>query len=193
MSKFPFEQIGHSSAVLERIVEAYGFTSKLQLADHFQMAASSLSARFKRGIFPADMVIRCVAETGAGLEWLSTGNGKKFDDEELDVLKLPRSKIVDGQMYEAGFYLLDKVSFLPGKSIPQDAICIIDSSTQYIVDRQFSEIYDDEWLVEIEGKVSIRTLTRIPVKKVRISGVGMAFDCSIEDINVLGRITLTIK
>lgn len=193
MSKFPYEQIGHSSAVLERIVEAYGFTSKLQLAEHFQMAASSLSARFKRGIFPADMVIRCVAETGAGLEWLSTGNGKKFDDEELDVLKLPRSKIVDGQMYEAGFYLLDKVSFLPGKSIPQDAICIIDSSTQYIVDRQFSEIYDDEWLVEIEGKVSIRTLTRIPVKKVRISGVGMAFDCSIEDINVLGRITLTIK
>ncbi|MFJ2601710.1 phage repressor protein CI [Pantoea agglomerans] len=193
MSKFPYEQIGHSSAVLERIVEAYGFTSKLQLAEHFQMAASSLSARFKRGIFPADMVIRCVAETGAGLEWLSTGNGKKFDDEELDVLKLPRSKIVDGQMYEAGFYLLDKVSFLPGKSIPQDAICVIDSSTQYIVDRQFSEIYDDEWLVEIEGKVSIRTLTRIPVKKVRISGVGMAFDCSIEDINVLGRITLTIK
>lgn len=178
---------------MERIVEAYGFTSKLQLAEHFQMAASSLSARFKRGIFPADMVIRCVAETGAGLEWLSTGNDKKFDDEELDVLKLPRSKIVDGQMYEAGFYLLDKVSFLPGKSIPQDAICVIDSSTQYIVDRQFSEIYDDEWLVEIEGKVSIRTLTRIPVKKVRISGVGMAFDCSIEDINVLGRITLTIK
>lgn len=193
MSKFPFEQIGHSSAVLERIVEAYGFTSKLQLADHFQMAASSLSARFKRGIFPADMVIRCVAETGASLEWLSTGNGKKFDDEELDVLKLPRSKIVDGQMYEAGFYLLDKVSFLPGKSIPQDPICVIDSSTQYIIDRQYSEIYDDEWLVEIEGKVSVRTLTRIPVKKVRVSGVGMAFDCSIEDINVLGRVTLTIK
>lgn len=193
MSKFPFEQIGHSSAVLERIVEAYGFTSKLQLADHFQMAASSLSARFKRGIFPADMVIRCVAETGAGLEWLSTGNGKKFDDEELDVLKLPRSKIVDGQMYEAGFYLLDKVSFLPGKSIPQDPICVIDSSTQYIIDRQYSEIYDDEWLVEIEGKVSVRTLTRIPVKKVRVSGIGMAFDCSLDEITVLGRVVLTIR
>jgi len=193
MSKFPFEQIGHSSAVLERIVEAYGFTSKLQLADHFQMAASSLSARFKRGIFPADMVIRCVAETGASLEWLSTGNGKKFDDEELDVLKLPRSKIVDGQIYEAGFYLLDKVSFLPGKSIPHDPICVIDSFIQYIIDRKYSEIYDDEWLVEIEGKVSVRTLTRIPVKKVRVSGIGMAFDCSLDEITVLGRVALTIR
>jgi len=193
MSKFPFEQIGHSSEVLDRIVDAYGFTSKLQLADHFQMAASSLSARFKRGIFPADMVIRCVAETGADLEWLSTGHGTKFNDGELDVLKLPRSKIVDGQMYEAGFYLLDKASFLPGKPIPQDAICIIDSFTQYIVERNYSEIYDDEWLVKIEGKFSVRTLTRIPIKKVRVSGVGMAFDCSLEDIDVLGRVALTIK
>lgn len=61
MSKFPFEQIGHSSEVLDRVIEAYGFTSKLQLADHFAMASSSLSASFKRGVFPADMVVRCVA------------------------------------------------------------------------------------------------------------------------------------
>jgi len=96
-------------------------------------------------------------------------------------------------LYEAGFYLLDKASFLPGRQIPQEAICVVDGTTQYIVDQQFSEIYDDEWLVEIEGKVSVRTLTRIPIKKVRVSGVGMAFDCSIEDISVLGRVVLTIK
>ncbi|HAA0012855.1 TPA_asm: phage repressor protein CI, partial [Salmonella enterica subsp. enterica serovar Infantis] len=33
----------------------------------------------------------------------------------------------------------------------------------------------------------------IPIKKVRVSGVGMAFDCSIEDIKILGRVVLTIK
>ncbi len=121
MSKFSFEQIGHSSDVLDRVVDAYGFTSKLQLAEHFDMASSSLSARFKRGIFPADMVVRCVAETGASLEWLATGQGRKFDDEELDILKMPRRKIVDGLLYDAGMYMLDKVSFLPGTlyQIPQ--------------------------------------------------------------------------
>ncbi|MBS2564772.1 phage repressor protein CI, partial [Salmonella enterica subsp. enterica serovar 1,4,[5],12:i:-] len=62
-----------------------------------------------------------------------------------------------------------------------------------IVDTSFTEVYDDEWLVEIECKTSIRTLTRIPIKKVRVSGVGMAFDCSIEDIKILGRVVLTIK
>lgn len=96
MSKFPFEQIGHSSDVLDRVVEAYGLTSKLQLADHFEMASSSLSARFKRGVFPVDMVVRCVAETGASLDWLSTGHGKKFEDGGLGIMKFPRKKLVDG-------------------------------------------------------------------------------------------------
>ncbi|ELY4321604.1 phage repressor protein CI [Cronobacter turicensis] len=193
MSKFSFEQIGHSSEVLDRIIDAYGFTSKLMLAEHFDMASSSLAGRYKRGGFPADMVIRCVAETGASLEWLATGQGRKFDDEELDILKMQRRKIVDGLLYDAGMYMLDKVSFLPGKPLPHSPLCVIDGVNQLIIDERFSEVYDDEWLVEVEGKISIRTLTRIPIQKVRVSGVGMAFDCAITDIKVLGRVVLTIK
>ena len=30
------------------------------------------------------------------------------------------------------------------------------------------------------------------VKKVRVSGAGAAFDCSIDDISVIGRVVLTI-
>ncbi|MGY0114838.1 phage repressor protein CI [Enterobacter roggenkampii] len=193
MSKFPFEQIGHSSDVLNRVIEAYGFTSKLQLADHFEMASSSLSARFKRGVFPADMVVRCVAETGASLEWLSTGHGKKFDDEELDIMKFPRKKLVDGHLYDSGYVMFDKVFFRAGTPLPTTPICVQEEKAQYILDQQYSEVFDGEWLVNIEGKTSIRTLTRIPVKKVRISGVGMAFDCSIDDIEVIGRVVLAIS
>lgn len=192
MSKFPFEQIGHSSDVLNRVIEAYGFTSKLQLADHFEMASSSLSARFKRGIFPADMVVRCVAETGASLEWLSTGHGKKFDDEELDIMKFPRKKLVDGQLYDSGYVMFDKVFFRAGLPLPTAPVCMQDEKAQYILDQKFSEVFDGEWLVNIEGKIGIRTLTRIPVKKVRVSGVGMAFDCGIDDIQIIGRVVLTL-
>ncbi|MFP5610495.1 phage repressor protein, partial [Salmonella sp. 741265130_HBA] len=116
-----------------------------------------------------------------------------FDDEELDILKMRRRKIVDGLLYDAGMYMLDKVSFLPGTPLPNSPICVLEGNNQFIVDTSFTEVYDDEWLVEIEGKTSIRTLTRIPVKKVRVSGVGMAFDCSIEDIKTIGRVVLTIK
>ena len=181
------------SDVLDRVIQAYGFNTKLALAEHLDIASSSLANRYKRDFFPADIVVRCMAETGATLEWLATGQGRKFNDDELDIMKLPRKKIVDGKLYESGFLMLDKVTFLPGKPLPQNPICVIDNTMQYIVDREFTEVYDDVWLVEVEGKSSIRTLTRIPVGKVRVSGVGMAFDCGIDDIKIIGRVVLTIE
>ncbi|EDW2410770.1 phage repressor protein [Salmonella enterica subsp. enterica] len=181
------------SEVLDRIIQAYGFNTKLALAEHLDIASSSLANRYKRDFFPADIVVRCMAETGATLEWLATGQGRKFNDDELDIMKLPRKKIVDGKLYESGFLMLDKVTFLPGKPLPQNPICVIDNTMQYIVDQHFTEVYDDVWLVEVEGKTSVRTLTRIPVGKVRVSGVGMAFDCAIDDIVVIGRVVLTIS
>ncbi|HHG9011078.1 TPA: phage repressor protein CI [Enterobacter hormaechei subsp. xiangfangensis] len=181
------------SEVLDRVIQAYGFNTKLALAEHLDIASSSLANRYKRDLFPADIVVKCMAETGATLEWLATGQGRKFNDEDLDIMKLPRKKIVDGKLYESGFLMLDKVIFLPGKPLPQNPVCVIDNSLQYIIDQHFTEVYDDVWLVEVEGKTSVRTLTRIPVGKVRVSGVGMAFDCGIDDIKIIGRVVLTIE
>ncbi|EOW3095251.1 phage repressor protein CI [Shigella flexneri] len=192
MARFRLDPESDSAPVLDRVLEAYGFTQKLQLAEHLGIASSSMSARYKRGGLPADIMLKCMAETGVTLEWLATGQGRKFEDEEVDILKMPRRKIVDGLMYDAGMYMLDKVSFLPGVPLPISPVCVVEGNNQFIVDTSFTEVYDDQWLVEIEGKMSIRTLTRIPIKKVRVSGVGMAFDCAIDDITVIGRVVLTI-
>ena len=190
MFKIDFD--GDSTPVLDRMIEAYGFTSKLMLAQHFDMAASTLSGRYRRGGFPADMAARCVADTGVSLEWLATGEGKKFEDDQLDIMKFPRKKLVDGKLYDSGYVMFDKVFFRAGTPLPSDPICVQDEKAQYILDQKFAEVFDGEWLVHIEGKSSIRTLTRIPVKKVRVSGVGMAFDCGLEDIEIIGRVVMTI-
>lgn len=181
----------NSPEVLDRVIVAYGFNTKLALANHLGMASSSLAARYKRGLFPADIVVRCMAETGVTLEWLVTGEGKKYDDGKLDVMKFSRKKLVDGQLFESGYLMFDKVMFLPGVPLPTDPICVLDERTQYIIDQKFADVYDGQWVVNIEGKVSVRTLTRIPVQKVRVSGVGMAFDCSIDDIEIIGRVVMT--
>lgn len=192
MSKFKINLDVDSTPVLNRVIEAYGFTQKAQLAEHLDMAASSLSSRYKRGVFPADIVVRCIAETGASLEWLATGEGKKFENDELDIMKLPSKKLVDGQLYDSGYVMFDKIFFRAGNPLPSNPFCLQDEKAQYILDQEISEIFDGDWLVNIEGKRSIRTLTRIPIKKVRVSGVGMAFDCALEDIEVLGRVVLII-
>lgn len=193
MNKFSIEQISHSSEVLDRIIDAYGFSSKLKLAEHFGMASSSLAGRYKRGGFPADMVVRCVAETGVNLEWLSTGDGSKYGSgEEINTLKICTNKIVDGQLQKAESLLIDKNIFKQNDLLPQKPACVIDSLATYIIEKEFSEIYDGEWLVEIEGKASIRTLTLIPIQKIRVTSKGITFDCSVDDIKVIGRVILKI-
>ncbi|MEQ9872125.1 phage repressor protein CI [Pectobacterium odoriferum] len=187
-----FSLPAESALVLDRVCEAYGFSTKLQLAEHLDMAASSLSARYKRGVFPADIVAQCALETGANLTWLTFGDGKKFDNEKLDILKFHYKKLIDGQLYDSGYVMFDKVLFLPGVPLPENPICVIDEKTQYIIDQTFSDVYDGQWLVEIEEKISIRTLTRIPVRRLRVSGVGMAFDCGIDDIKIIGKVKTEI-
>ncbi|GKW02757.1 hypothetical protein PEC301877_15720 [Pectobacterium carotovorum subsp. carotovorum] len=55
------------------------------------------------------------------------------------------------------------------------------------VQHKFDEMTDGKWLVEIEGKTSVRDLTRIPIGKVRISGIGMVFDCLLTDIRLIAK------
>lgn len=101
-----------SGPVLDRMIEAYGFSSKLMLAQHFDMASSSLSGRYKRDIFPADLVVQCMAETGVSLEWLSTGKGKMYENQAaLDILRITNYKMIDGELFEAGDLMIDKVMF----------------------------------------------------------------------------------
>uniref|UniRef100_UPI003A980ACC helix-turn-helix transcriptional regulator n=2 Tax=Citrobacter TaxID=544 RepID=UPI003A980ACC len=108
MARFRIDPSTDSAPVLDRVIEAYGFTQKMQLAEHLDMAASSLSSRYKRGGLPADIMVKCMAETGVSLEWLATGSGKKFESDELDIMKFPRKKLVDGQLFDSGNVMFDK-------------------------------------------------------------------------------------
>ncbi|MCK9791368.1 phage repressor protein CI [Providencia sp. CIM-Carb-044] len=190
---FDFVSCENSGVVLDRIMEAYGFTSKMTLAEHFNMGASAISGRYKRNIFPADMVVRCMHETGANLEWLVWGTGNPFDNERVDILKLTNFKELNGELQRASTVMFDKAMFSANKPMPIEPICVQIDRDYYLVDKSFGNIFDGKWLVDIEGKISVRELTRIPIQRVRVSGVGMAFDCDLKDLTILGRVIKEIK
>ncbi|HIE0660959.1 TPA: phage repressor protein CI [Providencia rettgeri] len=193
IGSFDFVSCENSGSVLNRIMKAYGFTSKLMMAKHFSMASSSLSGRYKRNVFPADMVVRCMYETGANLEWLTWGTGNLFNNERIDLLQLTNFELLSGKLQQASCVMFDKVMLSPKKSLPNDPISVQVDGDYYIVDKTFSDVFDGKWLVDIEGKISIRELTRIPVQRVHVSGVGMTFDCNVKDLTVLGCVHIHIK
>ncbi|MEX6369608.1 hypothetical protein AB6F62_16510 [Providencia huaxiensis] len=70
--------------------------------------------------------------------------------------------------------MFDKVMFSANKPMPIEPICVqIDRDP--VVDKSFGDIFDGKWLVDGRRKISVRELTRIPIQRVRVSGVGMAF------------------
>lgn len=68
--------------VIDRIIKAYGFRTKLEYSNYLGTSSANMSARYKKGFFPSDLVVRCMADTGATLEWLATGNGEFSTKEQ---------------------------------------------------------------------------------------------------------------
>jgi len=179
------------SAVLDRIIVAYGFKSKLELCKHLGIAASSLSMRYKRDLFPADLVIKCMADTGARLEWLAIGKGEIYENSQLKSLSVDCFTLDDGALTPNNTLIFDR-KFLP-KNINQPQI-IIDDNIKYIIETTFNDIANGLWLVDIESEISVKQLERVPVKRLRITGDHISpIECGIDDIKVLGKVVMTCK
>lgn len=190
--------------VIKRLLSAYGFKTRQALCDQLGASASTMSTRWMRDVFPADWVIQCSIETGASLRWLSFGEGEPFQNEIKktpisnftsanenalnDVFTVPRKKIVDGKLYDANFYILDK-AMIPGHISEPLVVAVDDANAELLADKSVKEISDGTWIVEIEGQFSIKELTRIPVGKVSVRplGGGAGFECGINDLKPIAK------
>lgn len=176
--------------VLNRICQAYGFSQKIQLARHFNIAASSLQNRYTRGSISYDFIVHCSLETGAETRWLLTGEGQSskcgFDASNAQnactALKL--FTLSEGKLSEDGSMNIDHKLF--GKALTQP-ICVRSDGKTHIVENDAS-LSDGTWLVDIEGSISIRDLTLLPARKLHVAGGKVPFQCGIDEIKTLGRV-----
>lgn len=53
-----------------------------------------------RDSFPSDWVIQCALETEVYLNWLTTGKGVIFENQQSDIIKIPCQKIFDGKLFD---------------------------------------------------------------------------------------------
>lgn len=175
---------------IERMVEAYGFTTRQALCDQLNVSKSTLATRYMRDSFPSDWVIQCALETGASLRWLTTGEGVMFESaQQTDIVQIPRQKLLDGKLYDSNFYMFDK-AFLPDGL--KDPVVILDGDVTYIADRKFDEVQDGKWVVDIDGKLIVRDIVNLPRKRIRIISNQTSFDCSIDEIKIYAILSIVI-
>lgn len=174
---------------IERICEAYGFTSRNQLARHLGITNSSLGSRVLRDNFPADIALRCSLETGASLLWLVTGDGAVFDHSSSDTLRLPAFKFEGSTLVKSSSFLFDKVM------IPDhigNLEIIIEGNVKYLVDKAEYAAADGNYLIEYSGTQSIKELTLLPGNRLRIDWGKYPLDCTIGAVNIIGKVIMTM-
>lgn len=176
----------NNDELLNRICQVYGFTQKIQLARHFNIAASSLQNRYTRGTISYDFAVQCTLETGASLLWLLTGKGSQYDGKPspTDLKKLDSFSLKDGKLEGNSLLSIDASFF--GKQMSKGIAVRADGKLHFI-EREAS-LCDGLWLVDIEGAASIRELTLLPGKKLHVAGGKVPFECGIAEIKTIGRV-----
>lgn len=172
--------------VIARILEAYGFTTRIALCKQLAVSQSTMANRYARDTFPADWVIVCHLETGASLTWLSTGEGSMFlGSSDKNITYLKRIDITNGNISTQNDVIAD-ISTIP-EGLLSPFILNADKTT-YLADRYDGELVDGFWFIEIDGIVSVRELYRFPGGRVRVENGKASFECKIDDIKILGKI-----
>ncbi|MCY0772577.1 phage repressor protein CI [Enterobacter cloacae complex sp. 2022EL-00788] len=176
----------NNEELLDRICQVYGFTQKIQLARHFNIAASSLQNRYARGTVSYDFAVQCALDTGASLRWLMTGQGAQFEGQptEGDPLSVALFTLSDGRLEGNTTLSIDSHFF--SKPLTRGVAVRAEGKLHFV--EKDASLTDGLWLVEIEGTTSIRDLTLLPGKKLHVAGGKIPFECMIGEITTVGRV-----
>lgn len=171
---------------VERIVKAYGLSSRQALCRHLNVSQSTMANRIMRGNFPADWVLICSMETGASLEWLTYGTGNpNITDQDNTSTKIELKKITNG-IFSSSDWVEYDAQLLP--SDVKAPLLVNFEKQNYLVDMTAAEITDGLWLIEIDKLISVKELYRFPGGRIRVENGKASFECKAEEIKVLGKV-----
>jgi len=179
--------------VLQRILDAYGFTTQKQLCDLFDMSSGTVSTWIRRNYFPGDIVVTCALDTGANLEWLVLGNNSKHlpsdDIQHSCIQRITKYRLESGKLKEAGNFYADN-TFL--NNSPKEPIYIEGINNCWFVDRSQNNLSNGKWVISIDGALDVFDVVKIPRNNVRLIKSEIEFECSESEIDVYGVVFFTM-
>lgn len=71
------DELEGGKAVLQRILDAYGFTMQKQLGDLHELSSGTISTWVRRNFFPGDVVVACALDTGGVFTLVGNREGEQ--------------------------------------------------------------------------------------------------------------------
>ncbi|EPN9542117.1 phage repressor protein CI [Cronobacter malonaticus] len=183
--------------ILQRIMQAYGFTLQKELGDHLDIPSGTMSAWVRREHFPGDVVIVCALDTGVSLYWLATGNGNMYEQKAVDTAKMPvglkqiaKYSIHTGQMVEVGLWFCDD-SIIDTNVVKP--VLAEKNGQRWLVDLDAKIISNGRWLVDVDGTCDVYDIARLPGNKLVAKNNALQFECLVDEIKCVGMVFLTLS
>ena len=185
--------------ILQRIMQAYGFTLQKELGDYLEIPSGTMSAWVRREHFPGDVVIVCALDTGVSLYWLATGNGSIYENKKESVnpsllpaglKQITKYSIHTGQLTENGKWFCDES--LIDSTVINPAL-VEKNGQRWCVDLDAKNIANGRWLVDVDGTADVYDVARLPGNRLSVKNGSSQFECLVAEVNCVGMVFLTLS
>ncbi|GLT18020.1 repressor [Vibrio zhanjiangensis] len=191
----PFEYLGGRSFT-EKLKKVTGCKTFELMSDRYGVPNSTFSTWHTHNRTGFELIVREHLATGASVRYMALGEGEPFGGESKNALtseEMQKFHLIDGALVEAGKTALDLVTLDKFGLKPSFTQVIEDDSGIYYINKESTDPVAGDYLIDVDGRLSINYLQRLPGKKLAIAFGASTIEVSEEDIKVLGRIAMEMK
>ncbi|MEZ8372780.1 helix-turn-helix domain-containing protein [Vibrio cyclitrophicus] len=191
----PFDYLG-GREFTEKLKEVTGCHNYNLLADYFGVPKSTLLTWHTHNRTGFELIVREHLKSGASIRYMALGEGKPFEDDETKDLPaegLQIFKLAEGSLVESGSMAIDLSTLDRFGLKPSITQVVEDDAGLYYINKESIDPVTGDYLIDIDGRLSINYLQRLPGKKLAIAFGASTIEVSEDDIKVLGRVSMEMK
>jgi hypothetical protein len=163
------------------------------LADYFGIPKSTLFTWHTHNRTGFELIVREHLASGASVRYLALGEGEPFESKKNTGEVLRLHKLSGGALEDCGIMSLDLATLERFGLKPDMTQVIEDDAGLYYVDKESTDPISGDYLIDVDGRLSINYLQRLPGKKLAIAFGASTIEVSENDIKVLGRVAMEMK
>ncbi|MFG0773069.1 phage repressor protein CI [Vibrio plantisponsor] len=185
----------------ERLKEVTGCSTFGELSQMFDVPKATFSAWNLHNRTSHELIVRLHLAMGIPVEKLALGIDEK-DAQRVNVQPILRSDsnivvissfcLTNGQLLDTGDIPYAARIFNSWNLDKDNSIEIETNEGRYIVDKTQNDAVSGSYLIEINGRMSINHIQRLPHKLAVVFG-DSTVEVAEEDIKVVGRVAVTLK
>lgn len=177
----------------EKLKDVTNCDTYLKLADVYGIPRTTITTWHTHNRTAFELIVRTHLATGASVRYMALGEGEPFDNKSEPMEGLQTFRLVDGALVEAGKVSLDLSTLDRFGLKPSITKVIEDDAGIYYLNTESIDPVAGDYLIDVDGRLSINYLQRLPGKKLAIAFGNSTIEVSEGDIKVIGRVAMEMK